>query len=98
VARVAEGNEHALTQLYDGTNRLIYRLALRILRDSPSAEDVTLEVYAQVWRTAETYDPGRACPHGLLPSKMAVRARRERNQSMVRLRVKRNPPMSGLRT
>jgi RNA polymerase sigma-70 factor (ECF subfamily) len=59
VARVAEGNEHALTQLYDGTNRLVYGLALRILRDSPSAEDVTLEVYAQVWRTAKTYDPGR---------------------------------------
>lgn len=59
VARVAEGNDHALTRLYDSTSRIVYGLALRILGDSASAEDVTLEVYLQVWRTAGTYDPGR---------------------------------------
>ena len=59
MVRVAEGDENALTQLYDGTNRLVYELALRILGDSSSAEDVTLEVYLQVWRTAAIYGPAR---------------------------------------
>jgi RNA polymerase sigma-70 factor, ECF subfamily len=59
VVEVAEGNEHALTRLYDRTNRIVYGLALRILGDSLAAEDVTLEVYLQIWRIANTYDPGR---------------------------------------
>lgn len=59
VAQIAEGHENALTRLYDGTNRMVYGLALRILGDSASAEDVTLEVYLQIWRTAGTYDTAR---------------------------------------
>jgi RNA polymerase sigma-70 factor (ECF subfamily) len=68
MVQVAEGDEHALTRLYDGTNRTVYGLALRILGDSSAAEDVTLEVYLQVWRMAKTYDPKRgAVSSGLLP-------------------------------
>jgi RNA polymerase sigma-70 factor, ECF subfamily len=59
VARVAAGNEDALTQLYDTTNRMVYGLALRILGEETAAEDVMLEVYLQVWRTAESFDPTR---------------------------------------
>ena len=59
VVRVAEGDERALTELYDSTSRIVYGLALRILGDSSNAEDVTLDVYLQVWRTAGTYDPER---------------------------------------
>jgi len=59
VVQVAEGNEHALTRLYDRTSRIVYGLARRILGDTSAAEDVTLEVYLQVWRIAKTYDPGR---------------------------------------
>jgi RNA polymerase sigma-70 factor (ECF subfamily) len=32
---------------------------LRILSDPSSAEEVTMEVYLQLWRTAESYDPKR---------------------------------------
>lgn len=59
VTAVAQGNERALAQLYDRTSRTVYGLALRILGDPASAEDITLEVYLQVWRTAESYDPAR---------------------------------------
>ena len=59
VARVAGGDEHALARLYDSTNRIVYGLALRMLGDSASSEDVTMEVYLQVWRTARNYDPQR---------------------------------------
>lgn len=59
MARVAEGNENALTDLYDSTSRVVYGLILRILGNASSAEEVTLDVYLQVWRTAQSYDSGR---------------------------------------
>ena len=59
VARMAGGEEHALACLYDSTNRIVYGLALRILGEPSSAEDVTMEVYLQVWRTAGSYDRDR---------------------------------------
>lgn len=59
VFRIAKGNEDALTEFYDNTNRMIYGLALRILGESSAAEDVMLEVYLQVWRAAESFDPAR---------------------------------------
>lgn len=48
VTRLATGDESAFAQLYDCTNRIVYGLALRILGDSSSAEDVAMEVYLQV--------------------------------------------------
>ena len=59
VSRIANGEERALTELYDKTNRMVYGLALRVLSEPTLAEDVTLEVYLQVWRTAESYDSAR---------------------------------------
>jgi hypothetical protein len=62
VARLACGDENALAELYDRTNRIVYGLALRILGDPSTAEDITMEVYLQVWRTAADYNPQRgAC-------------------------------------
>ena len=37
----------------------MYGLALRILGESPSAEEILFEVYLQVWRTAGNFDPNR---------------------------------------
>ena len=59
VVQIAEGNEDALTEFYDNTNRMVYGLVLRILGESSSAEDVMLDVYLQVWRTACSFDPAR---------------------------------------
>jgi RNA polymerase sigma-70 factor, ECF subfamily len=62
ISQVAEGNESALGALYDGTSRLVYGLALRILADIAEAEEVTIEVYMQVWRKAGDYNPERSTP------------------------------------
>jgi RNA polymerase sigma-70 factor, ECF subfamily len=39
--------------------RLIYRVALDILRDTGEAEDVTQEVFLEIYRKAHLYDPAR---------------------------------------
>lgn len=59
VPRVAEGDERALEELYAATSARVFGLALRILRDRPSAEEAVVDVYAQVWRQAERYDPAK---------------------------------------
>jgi RNA polymerase sigma-70 factor (ECF subfamily) len=56
---VAAGDPCALADLYDAASNVVYGLALRILSDRQMAEDVVVEVFAQVWRDAKSYDPTR---------------------------------------
>jgi RNA polymerase sigma-70 factor, ECF subfamily len=62
VLHAAAGSQAALAQLYDATSHLVFGLALRILGDRDAAEDIVIEVYAQAWREAKTYDPRRGTP------------------------------------
>lgn len=57
--RMARGEHDALAELYDRHGRLVYSLALRILRDSGEAEDIVQDVYSQVWRQAARFDVTR---------------------------------------
>ena len=59
LGRVARGEESALAQLYDSTCRVVYGLILRIIGDSAAAEEIAMEVYLQVWRTAANYSAER---------------------------------------
>jgi len=66
VARAAAGDQMALAALYDETSALVYGFALRILRDQHAAEDVTIDVYAQVYRQVSSYDASRGTPSAWL--------------------------------
>jgi RNA polymerase sigma-70 factor (ECF subfamily) len=57
--RCAAGDQSAMAQLYDESSSLVYSVALRMLGDAADAQEVTLDVYMQVWRTSATYDPNR---------------------------------------
>jgi len=57
LSRISRQEPAALAALYDRTASLVHGLALRILGDRGAAEDVTLEVYLQIWRQAGSYDP-----------------------------------------
>jgi RNA polymerase sigma-70 factor, ECF subfamily len=59
VHEAANGDQAALTRLYDSTNRMVYGLILRIVSNTHTAEEVLLDVYLQIWRKAETYDAGK---------------------------------------
>lgn len=66
IAGAARGEQNALARLYDISNRLVYGVALRILGDPADAEEVTLDVYTQVWRTAKEYTADRGAPSSWL--------------------------------
>jgi RNA polymerase sigma-70 factor, ECF subfamily len=59
IRRVAGGDADALAALYDRHSRIVYSLAFRIMGDSSDAEEVTQDVFAQVWRQASRYDTTR---------------------------------------
>jgi len=59
VSQVVQEDQSALAQLYDASSQLVYGLALRILGDAGAAEEVTLDVYLQVWKQANRFDPVR---------------------------------------
>lgn len=53
---IARGDQQSLARLYDQSKGLVYGLALRIVNDAADAEEVTLDVYMQVWRSAPSFD------------------------------------------
>lgn len=63
---LAGGDQEALGTLYDATSSIVYGLALRILGNTATAEEVTLDVYTQVWRQAGSYDAARGTPSAWL--------------------------------
>jgi RNA polymerase sigma-70 factor, ECF subfamily len=66
IRQIATGDQGALAELYDAMSRQVYGLALRILKDTGTAEEVTLEVFTQVWRQATLYDLSRGTPSAWL--------------------------------
>jgi RNA polymerase sigma-70 factor (ECF subfamily) len=56
IASIAGGHEPALAHFYDATSGLLFGLLLLILGDTATAEEVLLEVYAEVRQHAARFD------------------------------------------
>lgn len=57
--RSARGDVGAFEQLYDGFAGAVLGLTTRVVRDRSLAEEVTQEVFVDVWRLAAHFDDGR---------------------------------------
>ena len=81
LALVQRGDEGAMASLFDRYSKIVYSVALRVLRDPASAEDVLQEVFMQIWRNPNSFIATR----GSLGGWLAVVAR---NRSIDALRRK----------
>ena len=52
-------DEQSFEELYNRYCRTVYSIALRIVRNTATAEEVTHEVFVLVWRHASRFDPSR---------------------------------------
>lgn len=95
---IAAGDQTAMARLYDLTSAHVHGLALRIVGDSDGAEEVTLEVYVQVWNQANRYDSQRGTPLAWLFT--IARSRALDRRRMLTVRQQREAPleMQGMQT
>jgi RNA polymerase sigma factor (sigma-70 family) len=57
--KIARQEQAALAKLYDRYARVLYALAFKILESVEDTEEVVLDVFCQVWRTASSYNASR---------------------------------------
>jgi len=86
LALITQKNEAALVELYDRYNRLVYSLAMSVVGEQASAEEVTLDIFTRVWEKAHTYQVERAKVYTWL-------TRMTRNRSIDHLRRESVRPM-----
>ena len=59
LAGIAAGKSDSLAYLYEESAPALLGLALRMLKNIADAEEVILDVFEQVWRTAHNFDSAR---------------------------------------
>ena len=57
IIHISRGERDALAELYRHTRTAVYGLALSYLKNTHDAQDVTQDVFVQVWDCAEQYRP-----------------------------------------
>lgn len=57
--QVAKGSRSDFEELYDRYAGQVYGVIRKVLRDPARSEEVTQEVFAEIWRTATRFDPDR---------------------------------------
>lgn len=71
---VASGDQRALHSIYEQTHRIVFTLIVRITANRETAEEVTLDVFHDVWRKASTYDPANGSVIGWIMNQARSRA------------------------
>jgi RNA polymerase sigma-70 factor, ECF subfamily len=74
VRSIAAGDQRALRFLYERTHRLVFTLAMRISSNRESAEEITLDVFRDVWRRSAQYDPKAGSVVGWIMNQARSRA------------------------
>jgi RNA polymerase sigma-70 factor, ECF subfamily len=74
VKAIGSGDQLALHELYERSNRIVFTLIMRTVRDRATAEELTLDVFHQVWQRAAAYDPANGTVIGWIMNQARSRA------------------------
>lgn len=59
LAAVGQGDREAFAALYRATSSRLFGVILRMVRDRAEAEDLLQDVFVNIWRRADAFDPTR---------------------------------------
>ena len=74
VAQAAAGDERGLGDLYDRYGGMAFSLACAIVGEQADAEEVVADAFAQVWRSASSFDAARGSVAAWLATIVRTRA------------------------
>lgn len=74
IESIAAGDQRALRALYDRMHRIVFTLAMRMTNSRETAEELTVDVFHEVWRRASLYDPGGGTVIGWIMNQARSRA------------------------
>jgi RNA polymerase sigma-70 factor, ECF subfamily len=74
VNSMAQGDQRALRELYERTHRLVFTLIVRIVNSRETAEELTLDVFHDLWRRAPAYDCANGTVLGWIMNQARSRA------------------------
>jgi RNA polymerase sigma-70 factor (ECF subfamily) len=59
LAQTATGDQAAFSELYDNTAARVLGLVRRVMIDPAQSEEVTQEVFLEIWQSASRFDPNK---------------------------------------
>ena len=74
VRSISGGDQMALHAIYERANRPVYTLIMRLVANRETAEELTLDVFHDVWRRAAGYDPANGTVLGWIMNQARSRA------------------------
>jgi RNA polymerase sigma-70 factor (ECF subfamily) len=74
VGSIAAGDQLALHELYERAHRMVFTLAMRITANREIAEELTVDVFHDVWRHASRYDAANGTVLGWIMNQARSRA------------------------
>src|SRR5499425_2078361 len=74
VQSIAAGDQLALHALYERAHRPVFTLIMRITANRETAEELTIDVFHDVWRRAARYDPANGTVLGWIMNQARSRA------------------------
>ncbi|MBZ0302525.1 MAG: sigma-70 family RNA polymerase sigma factor [Anaerolineae bacterium] len=57
IDRIKQQDQLALTELYEMYGRMVYNMAMHVLRSEAAAEEVTQDIFFEIWRKPDRWDP-----------------------------------------
>ncbi|MDH2357044.1 sigma-70 family RNA polymerase sigma factor [Bradyrhizobium sp. SSUT112] len=74
VQSIAGGDQFALHELYEMAHRVVFTVAMRITANRETAEELTVDVFHDVWRRASDYDAEKGTVLGWIMNQARSRA------------------------
>ena len=74
VQSIAAGDQLALHALYERAHRIVFTLIMRLTADRETAEELTIDVFHDVWRRASHYDAANGTVLGWIMNQARSRA------------------------